>query len=92
MILEAEIQAGSGLSGRRVAEVPWPDDAVLVAVERNDRLIVPRGDLRLEPADRISIFAAPSASKAVEVFVGSSSEVERTTAEHDELQAVKTAT
>ncbi len=53
VIVEAEIQAGSGLAGRRVAEVPWPKEAVLVAIERADGLIVPRGDLRLAAGDRI---------------------------------------
>ena len=73
VIIEAEIPSGSSLAGRPVADVPWPRDAVLVAIERHDGLVVPRGDLRLAVGDRISIFAAPSASKDVEALVASAS-------------------
>ena len=74
VIVEAEIPAGSYLAGRLVSEVPWPREAVLVAIERHDGLVVPRGDLRLAAGDRISIFAAPAASKEVEALVSLASE------------------
>ncbi len=66
VIVEAEIAAASTLAGRAVSEVPWPAQAVLVAVERADALIVPRGDLRLAAGDRLSIFAAPGVRDALE--------------------------
>jgi CBS domain-containing protein len=74
VIIEAEIPEGSYLDGRLVSEVPWPRDAVLVAIERHDGLVVPRGDLRLAEGDRISIFAAPTARDEVEALVTSESE------------------
>jgi CIC family chloride channel protein len=61
VIVETEISTGSPLAGLRVAGVPWPRDVVLVAVERNDSVLVPRGDLEIEVGDRLSIFANPSA-------------------------------
>ena len=36
-------------AGRRVADIAWPRDVVLVAVERGDTLIVPRGDMTIQP-------------------------------------------
>jgi hypothetical protein len=39
---------------------------VLVAIERDGALLVPRGDLELIAGDLASIFAAPSARAAVE--------------------------
>jgi Trk K+ transport system NAD-binding subunit len=74
VIIEAEIPQDSYLAGRLVAEVPWPRDAVLVAIERHDGLVVPRGDLRLEAGDRISIFAAPAANNEVEALLSLASE------------------
>jgi H+/Cl- antiporter ClcA len=70
IIIEAEIGTASRLAGKAVADVPWPRDAVLVAVERAEGLVVPRGDLVLAPGDRMSIFAAPVAREAVEALVG----------------------
>ncbi len=65
VIVETEISTGSPLAGLRVAGVPWPRDVVLVAVERNDSVLVPRGDLEIEVGDRLSIFANPSARPAL---------------------------
>ena len=69
VIVEGVIQPDTYLAARDVAAVAWPRDAVLVAVERKDGLVVPRGDLRLEPGDRLSVFATPAASAAVEVLM-----------------------
>ncbi len=66
VIIETEVATGSALAGRRVAEIPWPREAVLVAIERDGALLVPRGDLELRAGDHASIFAAPSARPAVE--------------------------
>ena len=63
---DARSPAGSHLAGRLVAEVPWPRDAVLVAIERDDALVVPRGDLRLLAGDHVSIFATPAAREQVD--------------------------
>ncbi len=65
VIVETEISLGSPLAGLPVAGVPWPRDVVLVAVERNDGVLVPRGDLVIEHGDRLSIFANPSARPAL---------------------------
>lgn len=61
VVVEAVVHDGSGLAGRRVAEIPWPARSVLVAVVRDGRLAVPRGDLVLNPGDRLSVFADPEA-------------------------------
>jgi CIC family chloride channel protein len=71
VVIEAEISVGSALDDRSVAEVGWPRDAVLVSVERNEALIVPRGDLTLKAGDRLSVFASPAAGKAVRALLTS---------------------
>jgi CBS domain-containing protein len=69
VIIETEIAPGSSLAGRRVSDVAWPREAVLVAIERAGVLHVPRGDLELKSGDLASIFAAPSARPAVEALL-----------------------
>jgi len=69
-MVEAEIPAGSPLAGRAVAAAPWPRDTVLVSVERGDRVIVPRGDVRLEAGDRLTVFSAPKARPELEDLLG----------------------
>jgi CIC family chloride channel protein len=73
VIVETEIAPGSALAGRRVADVAWPREAVLVAIERNRALVVPRGDLQLLPGDHVSIFATPAARGQVDSLLGSPS-------------------
>jgi Trk K+ transport system NAD-binding subunit len=66
VIVEAQLATGAPLAGRLVSEAPWPREAVLVAVERNGALVVPRGDLRLLVGDHVSIFATPEARPEVD--------------------------
>ena len=66
VIIEMQIAGGSPLAGRLVSEVTWPREAVLVAVERDGALLVPRGDLRMLDGDHVSIFATPAAQSQVD--------------------------
>ena len=66
VIIETQIAGGSPLAGRLVSEVTWPREAVLVAIERDGALVVPRGDLRLLAGDNVSIFATPAARAQVD--------------------------
>lgn len=69
VIIETQIQPGSALAGRRIADVPWPREAVLVAIERDQAILVPRGDLDLRPGDHLSIFTVPEAAPQVEALL-----------------------
>jgi H+/Cl- antiporter ClcA/CBS domain-containing protein len=70
-LLEADIGPTSPLAGRPVSESGWPRDSVLVSIARGDRVIVPRGDVRLEVGDRLTVFSAPGARDALEALLGS---------------------
>lgn len=72
VIMETQITAGSTLARHRVADIPWPREAVLVAIERDGGLLVPRGDLRLGAGDHVSIFATPAAQPLVEALLAES--------------------
>jgi CIC family chloride channel protein len=69
-LVRATIAAGSALAGHTVARIGWPRDSVLVAVHRGDRLLVPRGDLRLEAGDDLTIFAVSGGRDSLEKLLG----------------------
>ena len=68
-LIEAEIGRHSALANRTVAESAWPADTILVSVERGERLIIPRGDLRLEVGDQLTLFTATSGSPGLEALL-----------------------
>lgn len=61
VLLEGQVVVGSPLVGRSLAQAELPADLVLVAIERQGGLIVPRGEVRFEVGDRVSLFGAPGA-------------------------------
>lgn len=70
LIVEAEIRKESAMVGQRLADVAWPADVVVVAVERGDSVLVPRGDLEFEARDRLSIFADRDAGPELDALLG----------------------
>jgi CIC family chloride channel protein len=70
-LFRANVDPASSLAGSTVARVPWPRDVVLVAVNRGERLIVPRGDLRLERGDQLTLFVLAAARDALEQLLQS---------------------
>jgi CIC family chloride channel protein len=70
-LVEAEIGPTSVLAGKPVAGAAWPRESTLVSVVRGDRVIVPRGDVVLEPGDRLTVFSAPSGRQALEALLAS---------------------
>ncbi|MEP7360048.1 MAG: chloride channel protein, partial [Chloroflexota bacterium] len=64
-LVDAHVGPASNLAGMTVAKVAWPREAVLVAIARGDRVIVPRGDVVLEAGDRLTIFASAQAGEQV---------------------------
>ena len=57
-MVETEIGPGSALTGRKVSEVEWPRETVLVSIARGEKVIVPRGDVALMVGDRLTVFSA----------------------------------
>jgi CIC family chloride channel protein len=55
------IQEDTVLANRDVAHIPWPEDVVLVSVQRGTSVLVPHGDTMLRIGDRITVFGTPEA-------------------------------
>jgi trk system potassium uptake protein len=53
----------SGVVGRPLREARIPRDAKVAGVIRGDRVILPRGDVSIEPGDRIVVIGSPEAAR-----------------------------
>jgi trk system potassium uptake protein TrkA len=57
-LVELTMPANSPFVGKRVSEVPWPTDAVLVAILRDNSIQTPDADRVLEAGDEL-LFVTP---------------------------------
>jgi len=71
-VVELTIAPGSGLLGRRVDEVAWPPDCLVVAVSEGDELVALGGQTLLRAGQRVTLLAptAPSQTDAREPISG----------------------
>jgi trk system potassium uptake protein TrkA len=64
-LVEITLAEDSPANGLAIADLPFPRDAVVVAVVRADRLIVPRGDTVLMAGDEVLVLSTADAEDAV---------------------------
>ena len=55
VLSEFVVMGGSALEGRKVMEIDWPKNCLLVAVEREGKEMIPRGKTRLQAGDRLTV-------------------------------------
>jgi len=66
-----ELSPGNHWVHKAVKQLGLPPSAVLVSIERGDRVIIPRGDTELQPADRLVLYVNPgNEADAVRAYVG----------------------
>ena len=58
--IKVELPVDAWAVGKRVRELPLPEDCVLVAVRRGRQVIMPHGHTVLRPGDRITVFTRRS--------------------------------
>lgn len=64
-VLEFEVGEEADVVGRRLAELPRLDDAIVGAIMRGHQVTIPTGASVIHPGDRVVVFALPSAVPAV---------------------------
>jgi len=70
-LVEVTLAEGSPADGVGLSELGLPRDATVVAVVRNDRLVVPRGDTVLNTGDEVLVLVVGEAESAVrQLLVG----------------------
>lgn len=65
-IIEAQVLSTSPISGQLVRDIDFPEGALIGAVLKGQKVVIPRGNTRLEEGDIISIFALTPDIPAVE--------------------------
>ncbi len=56
-VIEAQVMGTSALAGKTIREVDWPEGSKVGMVLKNNALMVPRGDTKLEEGDSLLVFA-----------------------------------
>jgi trk system potassium uptake protein TrkA len=71
-LVEVTLAEDSPAAGTAIADLGFPRDATVVAVVREDRLVVPRGDTVLQSGDEVLVLVTADAEESVEaLFIGS---------------------
>jgi len=68
-LVEITLADDSPANDTTIADLDFPRDAVVVAVVRDDRLIVPRGDTTLQSGDEVLVLVAAEAEDAVHALL-----------------------
>ena len=68
-LVEITLAEDSPANDRAIADLGFPRDAVVVAVVRADRLIVPRGDTALQCGDEVLVLTAAEAEDGVQTLL-----------------------
>lgn len=55
--IEMRIERDSFSDGRKLGEIPWPPEAVVVSIQRGKKAIIPRGNLTLQAGDEIVLLS-----------------------------------
>ncbi len=62
---EIRVEPGAPCAGRPVRAVGWPRDALIAAVRRGGRVLIPRGDTVLLPGDVLTVVAESGSADAL---------------------------
>ena len=68
-LVEVTLAANSPAADRAIVELGIPRDATVVAIVRDDRLVVPRGDTVLKSGDEVLVLVTGDAEAAVQILL-----------------------
>ena len=64
-LLEVSIDMGCRVDGKKIKEVRWPEASLIVAVNRGEKEIIPKGDVTLMHGDMITVMTSQLRSPMV---------------------------
>ncbi len=70
-VIESTVDASAAMAGRPIQELKLPEESLIVSVRRDGETLLPRGDLVVQDADRLTIIARSDAVGRVEEFFDS---------------------
>jgi len=53
---ESTVVAASPIANEAIRDIPWPEGAILVSIRRGTSVLIPHGNTRVEPGDRLTFF------------------------------------
>jgi CIC family chloride channel protein len=65
-VLELTVRANTDLANKMIQDIHWPPDTLVASILRKGKLIVPHGDTKLYPNDRVTIVADVHAETIIE--------------------------
>jgi trk system potassium uptake protein TrkA len=65
-LLVLKVGENAGIAGRKVRAIPFPEDGILVAIVRDELVILPRGEDTLEAGDTALVFTTHPSAEALE--------------------------
>jgi len=68
-VLEVEASASSRLCRSALAELGLPRGALIAAIQRGDRILVPKGPDRIEPGDRVLLITTTGMASRLDSFL-----------------------
>ena len=69
-LVELTLEADAAIVGKTVGSISWPQDAALVAVLRDGRVIVPTPDATLEGGDELLLVATVEVEDELDALLG----------------------
>lgn len=65
-VLEAQVLGTSEIAGSLLRDIEWPEGAMVGTIRKQGKIILPRGDTRIEEGDVLTVFALRDDVVAVE--------------------------
>ena len=64
-VFEFHIQPGSAVMGKHIADIHWPQESVVAAIQRGRKQLIPHGDTEIKANDSLTIIADPELEPAL---------------------------
>ena len=65
-VIEAQVLGTSPIAGKMIRDMDWPEGALVGAILKGGKLVVPRGNTRIDEGDTLTVFALRADVAAVE--------------------------
>lgn len=72
-VIALTIPNNAQVVGKRILEVKWPKDCVVVSIRRRDEMLIPHGETVIEGGDEMTVVATPECSGRIKGIVAAPS-------------------
>lgn len=70
MVVEVAIASGALIERKKVKDVNWPDEALLVSLKRGEQELIPQGDTRMLAGDYLYVVVAADKANDIRLLAG----------------------